>query len=117
MAFYSGFGGERAERTWGSRVEILRQHGFIDVLPGSNGPISYILIFNPYVVLRTLHGEGKLSDGPFNALRQRMIEIGAQDLDEPEKPPPEPKKIVDALKAVSLRGKGAKKTNKKMIKT
>ena len=32
MAFFSGYTGERAERTWASRMRILEQLGFIDII-------------------------------------------------------------------------------------
>lgn len=84
MAFYSGFTGERAERTWASRMRILQDLGFIDIVEGPNGPISYVLIYNPYQVVRRHFEKGSISAATFNALKQRMIEIGAQDLDEAE---------------------------------
>lgn len=83
MAFFSGFTGERAERTWASRIAILKSLGFIDVQSGSNGPISYILIRNPYHALRDLHGAGKIDATSWNALREKMIEIRAKDFDPP----------------------------------
>lgn len=83
MAFYSGFTGERAVRTWTTRMHILKDLGFIDVKEGPNGPISYILIFNPYLVVRQHHEAGSVNAAFFNSMTQRMIEIGAQDLDAP----------------------------------
>lgn len=82
MAFFSGFTGERAERTWASRMRILRDLGFIDVEEGPNGPLSYVLIWNPYQAVRQLEAAGKVDRRMFNALRERMIEIGAADLQE-----------------------------------
>lgn len=84
MAFFSGFTGERAERTWASRMRILAELGFIDIAEGPNGPISYVLIYNPYQVVMKHFQDGSINVASFNALKQRMIEIGAQDLDEVE---------------------------------
>lgn len=84
MAFFSGFTGARAVRTWATRIHILENLRFIDVKEGPNGPISYVLIFNPYLIVREHYGTGHVNKAFFNSLRQRMIEIGAQDLDEPE---------------------------------
>ncbi|WP_287319854.1 hypothetical protein [Mesorhizobium sp.] len=86
MAFFSGFTGERAVRTWASRMRILKDLGFIDIKDGPNGPISYVLIFNPYLVVREHYEAGHVNAAFFNALGQRMIEIGAQDLDAASKP-------------------------------
>ncbi len=80
MAFYSGFTGERAEHTWASRVRILADLGFIDVKSGPNGPISYILIWNPYQVVKHHREAGHVDERSYNALMERMIEIGASDL-------------------------------------
>lgn len=91
MAYYSGFTGERAVRTWMTRVRILADLGFIDIKEGPNGPISYVLLFNPYLVVREQHDAGNVNAALYNSLVERMIEIGAHDLDEPEAEP-EPKK-------------------------
>lgn len=82
MAFFSGFDGERAQRTWLSRIRKLHELGFIDVKEGPSGPVSYILIDNPYTPLKKLREEGKISDQFWNALIARMVEIGARDLDD-----------------------------------
>lgn len=84
MAFYSGFNGERAERTWISRMRILKGLGFIDIADGPNGEISYVLIYNPYLVVKKHYDTGGVNAATFNALKQRMIEIGAPELEEQE---------------------------------
>lgn len=84
MAFYSGFTGERAEHTWASRVRILADLGFIDVKSGPSGAISYILIWNPYQVVQRHREAGRVDERAYNALMERMIEIGASDLSPPE---------------------------------
>ena len=95
MAYYSGFTGERAVRTWATRMHILKDLGFIDIKEGPNGPISYVLIFNPYLEVRKHRQAGRVNDAFFNSLIQRTIDTGAQDLaPPPEKkvaPPPEKK--------------------------
>jgi len=83
MAFLSGFSGERAERTWISRIRLLEGMGFIDVKPGPSGPISYILILNPYLVIRDHNEKGEVDPSSWHALVEKMIEIRATDLDPP----------------------------------
>ena len=83
MAYFSGFSGERAVRTWTMRMRTLKDLGFIDIKSGPNGPISYVLIFNPYLVVRQLYDAGQINESFFNSLAQRMIEIGAHDLSDP----------------------------------
>lgn len=81
MAFYSGFTGERAERTWADRMNLLKELGFIDIKPGTNGPIHYVLVVNPYPVIQRHHQEGRIGDAAFNALRERVLEIGASEFE------------------------------------
>jgi len=86
MAFHSGFVGQRAERTWRSRMRILAELGFIDVQPGPSGPMSYALILNPYLVIRRLHDQRNpgLREDKYNALIERAGEIGATDFELPD---------------------------------
>jgi hypothetical protein len=85
MAFFSGFTGERAERTWASRMRILADLGFIDIKDGPNGAISYVLIWNPYPVVKELHAKRRVDTKSYNALIERMIEIRASDLQGPDR--------------------------------
>jgi len=84
MAFYSGFDGERAVRTWADRIAILRTLGFIEILDGPSGPISYILILNPFHVLKGHHAKGRIDSKSYHALIERLIETGTDELAEPE---------------------------------
>jgi hypothetical protein len=82
MAFHAGFSGERAERTWASRIRILKELSFIDLKSGPSGPLSYALIFNPYLVVKH-HWASKhpgITEADWNGLRARMLEVGAIDL-------------------------------------
>lgn len=81
MAVSSGFTGERAVRTWSTRIYSLKDLGFIDIKEGPNGPISYVLLYNLYLVVRAHRDKEGVSDLLYNSLRQRMIDVGAQDLD------------------------------------
>jgi len=80
MAFSAGFTGERAVRTWANRMTMLADLGFISVQSGPSGPLSYVLLMNPYHVVHKLREKGQINEGLFNALNQRMVEIGADDL-------------------------------------
>ena len=98
MAFYSGFSGERAERTWAGRMRTLADLDFINIADGPSGAISYVLIYNPYHVIRRHFDSGRIATATYNALKQRMIEIGAQDLDEL----PKEVKITKSVKSKSF---------------
>lgn len=83
MAFHAGYSGQRAEQTWAFRISVLIKLGFIDVKSGPSGPFSYALILNPYQVIKNHHEKktAGMRDDLFNALLQRSIDIGANDLD------------------------------------
>jgi hypothetical protein len=70
------------------RIRILEKLGFTEIEGGPSGPISYILLLNPYHVLRDAHGKGLIDQSSWNALMEKIIEIRAKDLDakEPEAP-------------------------------
>lgn len=88
MAFSAGFSGQRAEQTWLSRIKILSDLGFVKVKSGPSGPMSYALIPNPYKIAKRLY-DAKTEGFPediYNALLQRMTEIGAEDLSDTSKP-------------------------------
>jgi hypothetical protein len=86
IAFASGFGGQRGVLTWRMRIKSLHEMGFIDLQPGPAGPMSYALLWNPYLVIRDHKERGTpgLRQDLYNALMARAAEIGAEDLDEME---------------------------------
>ncbi len=86
IAFHAGHIGQRAERTWRSRMKLLGELGFIDIKEGASGAISYALILNPYLVIRKLVEEkhSGIRLDKYNALIERAVEIGADDLDMPD---------------------------------
>jgi hypothetical protein len=93
MAFHAGFDGQRAERTWRARLEILADLNFIGLKEGPSGPLSYALIWNPYKVIKDHYDKKKsgLRQDKYNALLERMSEIGDSSIT-PAREEPEPKK-------------------------
>lgn len=85
MAFASGFTKQRGERTRRERMTILAHYGFIDIQEGPSGPMSYALIYNPYLVIRHLRDTkaAPIRTDEYNALRARANEVGATDFDLP----------------------------------
>lgn len=81
MAFYAGFTGQRAQHTWTERVRQLAELGFIRLEKGATGPAHYILILNPFRVIKNHIKAGRVNAAFVNTLTERMIEIGADDLD------------------------------------
>jgi hypothetical protein len=82
LAHAAGFSGQRAVYTWGARVQLLHQLQFIDIKPGSAGPISHILILNPHWIIRWHHHRktAGMNEGSFNSLLARAVDVGANDM-------------------------------------
>ncbi|MEP2232721.1 MAG: hypothetical protein ABJP70_05835 [Erythrobacter sp.] len=96
MAFYAGFSGQRALRTWKDRVKRLEKLGFVDIKSGPLGELSFAVFFNPYHVIKRAHLKGEVIEDKYRALVIRANEIGAFDLDDIDDngnliPPPAPK--------------------------
>jgi hypothetical protein len=81
MAFEAGFTGQRAVTTWHSRMRSLVSMGFIDAKSGPSGTYNYVLIFNPYVVIKKLRKANKIPEELYIALFARTQEVGADDLE------------------------------------
>jgi len=86
MAFESGFQNKRGETTWIGRIKILKELGFIDTKKGSSGEFTYILIYNPYLIIKEKYEKEKseIPENLWTALFARCQDIGADDLLEPE---------------------------------
>ncbi|WP_425406814.1 hypothetical protein [Hwanghaeella sp.] len=82
MAFHAGFSGQRALRTWKDRVRRLNDLGFIEVKSGPLGDLSYVIVFNPYHVIKRAYLEGKVQEEKWQALVIRANEISASDFDD-----------------------------------
>jgi hypothetical protein len=100
MAFCAGFSGQRAVRTWRERVRKLADLGFIDVLPGPTGDLSYALFYNPYHVLKRHYLAGRIQKKKWTTLEVRATEVKATDLDDDLDAltaPPAPTKEADEI--------------------
>ena len=84
MAFSAGYTGQRAVTTWRDRMRRLRDLGFIAVESGSSGEFSYALLWNPHLIVEKHHEEKTIGFhlNLYNTLIERMLDIGANDLDE-----------------------------------
>lgn len=78
MSFFSGFDGERAQRTWKSRLKILEDLGLIRTKPGASGDMSYILVLDPAPILEKLRTDGKIQDRFWNAYQGRVAEVAGR---------------------------------------
>ena len=82
MAFYAGFTGQRAVRTWKDRVKRLAELGFIGLKSGPLGDMSYAVFFNPYHIIKRAYLRKLVAEDKYRALVIRANEIGAFDLDD-----------------------------------
>lgn len=83
IAFASGFSGLRGVSTWKERVRKLEELQFLITRPGVSGSLHYVQLWNPYLIIKH-HKEQKTPgflDDRYNALIERVMEIGAKDLD------------------------------------
>ena len=82
VAEEAGFSGQRAVRTWRDRMKILEKLGFIRCKPFSSNPFGYVLLLNPYGVVKRLWEKKKYTnEGWYNALREYASSIKAADLE------------------------------------
>lgn len=58
MAFFAGLGGQRGERTWRSRLDVLAALGFVNIKEGPNGEVRRVVIYEPVKVIKRLAAEG-----------------------------------------------------------
>lgn len=82
MAFHAGFDGQRALRTWKDRVQRLANLGFIGLMPGPLGDLSYAVFYNPYHVIKRAYLTGKVQERKWQALVVRAGEVGSFDIDD-----------------------------------
>lgn len=85
LASESGFSGGRQLTTWNSRMELLEKFGFIKTAKGPTGPYEFVILLNPYAVVKNYINEStnEINENLkqlFLALEIRAVEIGANDL-------------------------------------
>jgi hypothetical protein len=85
LAQASGFGGQRGEHTWISRIKKLQELQFIDIRAGKAGPMSHAIIWNPHFVIRWHHHHKTpgLTEESFASLLEWAVDIGARDMTDP----------------------------------
>jgi hypothetical protein len=82
LAFESGFKGQRAVATWRTKMKALKDLNFIAAEKGKFGDYNYVLIYNPFKVVKHHHksGSGLISKDSYMALLERTQVIKAKDL-------------------------------------
>jgi hypothetical protein len=85
MAYEAGFSGQRAHITWLKRMEKLEELEFILSKEGPSGKFNYVLILNPYHVIKYHEEKGNFpneSERTLNGLFDRISQIRASDMDD-----------------------------------
>ena len=85
MAFEAGLKGQRSISVWKAKMKRLKDLGFILAEGGVSGDFSYVLIKNPYHVVKDLIQGPESNEGlkkTYRALVERANEVGAKDLKE-----------------------------------
>lgn len=113
MANASGFGGQRGEHTWATRMKKLQELKFIDIKPGKSGPMGNAIIWNPHFILRWHHSikTPGLTEASYAALLETALDVGAGDMQTPWIPfPPDgaPPQVVEPAAAAPANKADAK---------
>ncbi len=74
LALESGHTGQRAESTFKKKLALLKELGFI--LEKNN--FSAMALPNPYLAVKKLHDEGRVSEELWTGLIMRMSDIGEE---------------------------------------
>ena len=80
LAYEAGFSGQRAVTQWKQRMASLVELGFILAEEGTGGKYDYILLLNPYNVIKQRYSAGEIQKNKYIALFNRVQEVGATDL-------------------------------------
>jgi hypothetical protein len=81
LAFEAGFNGQRAVTMWKQRMSLLVELGFILAEEGSGGKYDYILLLNPYPIIKKRYEANDIQKFKYITLFNRAQEIGAIDLE------------------------------------
>jgi len=76
-AFEAGYGGERGKSTFRSHMLVLKDLGFIDFGAGPRGEMQYVLMLNPYMVLKKLLKEKLVEKKYYAAILERLHTSGS----------------------------------------
>ena len=77
FAAEAGYASERSISTWREHLRVLKDLGFIDYKAGPGGPMYYVLLLNPYHVVKNLRAQEWMSEIAYTSFLQRAMDIGA----------------------------------------
>lgn len=78
-ALESGYGGERGITTFRRHMRALKELGFIDFIEESRGRVKWVLLHNPYQVVKQLYADGHIDKTTYSTMFERADAIGVGD--------------------------------------
>lgn len=78
-ALESGYGGERGITTFRRHMRALKELGFIDFIEESRGRVKWVLLHNPYQVVKQLYAEAQIDKTTYSTMIERADAIGVGD--------------------------------------
>lgn len=78
-ALESGYGGERGITTFRRHMRALKELGFIDFVEESRGRVKWVLLHNPYQVVKQLYADGQIDKTTYSTMFERADAIGVGD--------------------------------------
>lgn len=76
-ALESGYGGERGITTFRRHLRTLKELGFIDYVEETRGRVKWVLLHNPYKVVKQLHADGLIERQTYSTTLERAAAVGA----------------------------------------
>lgn len=78
-ALEAGYGGQRGITTFRHHMRALKSLGFIDYIEESRGRVKWVLLLNPYRVVKKLFDGGHIELAAYLAVTERSNAIGVGD--------------------------------------
>ena len=78
-ALEAGYGGERAQSTFRKHMRTLKELGFVDYIEEARGRVKWVLMLNPYLVLKDLFAQGLVDKRHYAAMIDRLSQMGSAD--------------------------------------
>lgn len=73
-AYYAGYVGNRAVRTWREHMHRLEANGFIKTSGSGNQQYKYVLLIHPTTVVEVLRVQGKIDPHWLRTYESRQLE-------------------------------------------
>ena len=78
-ALESGYGGERGITTFRRHMRSLKELGFVDYVEESRGRVKWVLLHNPYQVVKQLYTDSHIDKKTYSTMFERADSIGVGD--------------------------------------